>query len=106
MLLLSPMSSKAHFGVLVIPAFCLGRAALRLRSATLWTALALAVLLGFTSIKDPLGERLYTLALWCGATTWQTLALLAGCLLGVRWTDAAARVRARRQQEEELAVAA
>jgi hypothetical protein len=106
MLLLSPMSSKAHFGILVIPAFCLGRAALRLRSTTLWALLALAVVLGITSTKDPLGERLYTLFLWCGATTWQTLALLAGCVLGVRWTDAAERVQVQRPQTEGLAAAA
>lgn len=81
MLLLSPMSSKAHFGTLVLPGFCLARAALPSRSRFLKGVLAAAVVLGLLCNKDPLGERLYTLSLWYGVVTWQTLLLLAGCLL-------------------------
>lgn len=90
MVLLSPMSSKAHFGTLVLPGFCLARAALRPRSAErlphwlLTGVLATAVVLGLLCNKDPLGERLYTLSLWYGVVTWQTLFLLAGCLLAYR----------------------
>jgi hypothetical protein len=80
MLLLSPMSSKAHFGTLVLPGFCLARAALHSRSRLLSLMLAASVLLGLLCNKDPLGERLYTLSLWYGLVTWQTLLLLAGCL--------------------------
>jgi hypothetical protein len=81
MLLLSPMSSKAHFGVLVLPGFCLARRAVASRSRLLWTLVLLALALGMISNKDPIGDWLYSLTLWYGFTTWQTLLLLAGCLL-------------------------
>ena len=92
MLLLSPMSSKAHFGVLLVPGFCLARSALaggqgRYASRVL---LGLAVGLAVVANKDLLGGRLYTLALWYGSATWQALALLAGCLLALRGRQAQA----------------
>ncbi len=91
MLLLSPMSSKAHFGTLVLPGFCLARAALRSYGRILKGVLAGAVVLGLLCNKDPLGERLYTLSLWYGLVTWQTLLLLAGCLLVLRQVERDAR---------------
>jgi hypothetical protein len=84
MLLLSPMSSKAHFGTLLVPGFCLARAALSPGRRAERALLAVAVALSLLASKGPLGERLYTLGLWYGALTWQTLALLAGCLLALR----------------------
>jgi hypothetical protein len=90
MLLLSPMSSKAHFGTLVLPGFCLARAALLTRGWLRKGVLAGAVILGLLCNKDPLGERLYTLSLWYGVVTWQTLLLLAGCLLVYRQQPAPA----------------
>lgn len=83
MLLLSPMSSKAHFGTLLVPGYCLARATFNSRSRLLGSLLLVAVLLGLLSNKDPLGERLYTLSLWYGVVTWQSLVLLAGCLLAI-----------------------
>jgi hypothetical protein len=87
MLLLSPMSSKAHFGVLILPGFCLARAALVDNRRLLLPVLAAAVLLAVASNKDLLGERLYTLSLWLGCVTWETLVLLAGCLVLVARGD-------------------
>jgi hypothetical protein len=84
MLLLSPMSSKAHFGTLLVPGFCLARAALNPDRRAERALLALAVALSLVASKGPLGERLYTLSLWYGALTWQSLALLAGCLVALR----------------------
>jgi hypothetical protein len=84
MLLLSPMSSKAHFGVLVVPGFVLGRAALTSGSRFLWACLIMSVALALLSNKDPLGEELYTLTLWYGTVTWQTLVLLVACLVVCR----------------------
>jgi hypothetical protein len=84
MLLLSPMSSKAHFGTLIVPGFCLARSALLSRSRTLVAVLLGAILLGLLSNKDPLGERLYTLSLWYGVVTWQTMLMLTGCLFAYR----------------------
>jgi len=87
MLLLSPMSSKAHFGVLIVPGFVLGRVAVASRNWLLRTFLLVPVLLGLLSNKDPLGEDLYTLTLWYGTATWQTLLLFGGCLAVVFWLD-------------------
>jgi len=84
MVLLSPMSSKAHFGTLVLPGICLARAALHSYSRLLKAVLVAAVVLGLLCNKDPLGEKLYTLSLWYGLVTWQALFLLAGCLLAYR----------------------
>jgi hypothetical protein len=83
MLLLSPMSSKAHFGVLVLPGFCLARRAIATRGRLQQTVFFLALVLGLVSNKDPIGDLLYSLTLWYGFTTWQTLLLLAGCLLAL-----------------------
>jgi hypothetical protein len=88
MVLLSPMSSKAHFGTLVLPGFCLARAALSSRNRILKGALAAAVALGLLCNKDPLGERLYTLSLWYGVVTWQALLLLTACLFVYRQKQA------------------
>src|SRR5262249_2356088 len=93
MLMLSPMSSKAHFGTLLVPGFCLARAALSSRSRLLAAVLLGAVLLAVLSNKDPLGERLYTLSLWYGVVTWETLLLLAGCLLALGREHVEARAR-------------
>jgi hypothetical protein len=93
MVLLSPMSSKAHFGTLVLPGFCLARAALRSRRQLLKGVLVGAVVLGLLCNKDPLGERLYTLSLWYGVVTWQTLLLLAGCLLAYRQMQTSIRTQ-------------
>jgi hypothetical protein len=80
MLLLSPMSSKAHFGVLIVPGFILARAALTSGSRFLWGCLLPAFALSLLSNKDPLGEDLYSLTLWYGTATWESLFLLVGCL--------------------------
>jgi hypothetical protein len=80
MLVLSPMSSLAHFAILILPAFCLARAAVSTRHCAAWIAPFLAALLALTASKDLLGERLYTVLLWGGSVTCQTLILLAGCL--------------------------
>jgi hypothetical protein len=93
MLLLSPMSSKAHFCTLLVPGCCLARMALGSRSRLLGYLLLGAVLLAVLSNKDPLGERLYTLSLWYGVVTWETLLLLAGCLLALRRERAEAQAQ-------------
>src|SRR5262249_25656162 len=83
MLLLSPMSSKAHFGVLVLPGFLLARTAAE-RGRLPGVLLAAAVALALVANKDPLGERLYTMALYYSTVTGEAVALLAGCLLILR----------------------
>jgi hypothetical protein len=94
MLLCSPMSSKAHFGVLILPGFCLGRAVVVEKRRRLWPLLVAAVLLAVMVNKGPLGERLYTLSLWCGCATWHALLLLGASLIQMklRGGDAAAEM--------------
>jgi hypothetical protein len=84
MLLLSPMSSMAHFGVLILPGMCLARRAVATRGPVLAGLLGGAVLTALASNKDLLGDRLYTVALWGGCVMWNTAFLLAGCLLELR----------------------
>jgi hypothetical protein len=84
MLLLSPMSSKAHFGVLVLPGFFLARAAAAARGQLLGGLLLGAAALAVLASKDLLGEKLYTLTLWYSTVTAETLVLLAGCLIVLR----------------------
>jgi hypothetical protein len=84
MLLLSPMSGRAHFGLLLLPGFCLARIAFATGSRALWTLLGLAVLLTLVANKDLVGRTLYDAFLWGGATTACTLLLWLGCVL-VLW---------------------
>jgi hypothetical protein len=91
MLLLSPMSSMAHFGTLVIPGLFLAQTANRSRSVLLTCLLAGSAALALTANKDLLGGRLYTVALWSGSVMWNTLFLLAGCFVALRETAIEAR---------------
>lgn len=80
MLLLSPMSHKTHFGLLLIPAFALGRAWFDRRSRGLTAVLVLVLILQIGSLRAvsvPLGY----LASWFGAQMLTTLFLLIGCWL-------------------------
>jgi hypothetical protein len=80
MLLLSPMSSMAHFGVLVVPGFCLARRVFARRDRLLTALLFAAAAAALASNKDVLGGRLYTVSLWAGCVMLNTLLLLAGSL--------------------------
>jgi hypothetical protein len=80
MLLLSPMSSMAHFGILVLPGFCLARRAIARREPLLTVLLLTAAVAACASNKDLMGGRLYTVSLWGGCVMWNTLFLLVACL--------------------------
>jgi hypothetical protein len=80
MLLLSPMSSMAHFGVLVLPGFCIARRVWNSADRVLMALLLGAIAAALASNKDLLGGRLYTVALWGGCVMLNTLFLLAACL--------------------------
>lgn len=84
MLLLSPMSSPAHFGTLILPGFCLARWSLQQRSWGLLSLLLLVNLLVLSQCRDLVGSYLHGCFLWMGLPMWSTLLLLAGCLR-VRW---------------------
>ncbi|MCB0133988.1 MAG: hypothetical protein KDD75_02635, partial [Caldilineaceae bacterium] len=80
MLLLSPMSGRAHFGLLFLPSFCLARTAVATRDRLLWAILVVSVALTLVANKDLVGSTLYDLFLWSGATTLVALLLWAGCV--------------------------
>jgi hypothetical protein len=83
MLLLSPMSSKPHFGILILPILLLARRAVLgadpLAIACLGTALGCAAL----SCMDLAGPRLYAWATWHGSVMGVCLALFAGGVAGL-----------------------
>lgn len=80
MLLLSPMSSPAHFGVLLLPGLCLARTATIDRSRFLWILLGVSAAVSVAMNGDLAGRLLRTLMLWSGTITIVTLLLWAGCV--------------------------
>ena len=78
MLLLSPMSSKAHFGILILPAFCLARVLESRQKALAIFFLAIPLLMGILLNKDLSGANIYTLLLWVAGVTWSTISLFLG----------------------------
>ena len=78
MLLLSPMSSKAHFGILILPAFCLARMLESQKKILALFFLAVPLLIGFLLNKDLSGANIYTLLLWVAGVTWSTISLFLG----------------------------
>jgi type IV secretory pathway VirB3-like protein len=79
MVLLSPQSSKPHFCILLLPAFCLARIAVVQRSRLLLALLSAAAACGLIANKDLVGEQIYDWVLWHGLITLATLLLFAGC---------------------------
>jgi hypothetical protein len=84
MLLLSPMSSPAHFGLLLLPGFCLARLAVYRKDRVLRAMLAAAILTTLPLQKDLVRSWLYTRSLELGLIMWVTIFLLIGCLVGLR----------------------
>ena len=78
MLLLSPMSSKAHFGILILPAFCLARMLESKQKALAIFFLAIPLMMGILLNKDLSGANIYTLLLWVAGVTWSTISLFLG----------------------------
>ena len=78
MVLLSPMSSKPHFCVLVIPAWALARAGFEQRRKWLVVS-TIAAVLGILPNKDLLGGYAYDWVLWYGVIPIETLVLFTGC---------------------------
>lgn len=78
MLLLSPMSSKAHFGILILPAFCLARMLESNQKTLAIFFLAIPLIMGILLNKDLSGANIYTLLLWVAGVTWSTISLFLG----------------------------
>ncbi len=84
MLLLSPASSKGHFVVILIPAFCLARLAILDRDRIATATMAVAVLCAVASHRTLVGTTIGDPAQWAGAITVMAVALLLGCALAGR----------------------
>lgn len=78
MVLLSPMSSKSHFCILILPGMMLARVAWEQRSKVLGTLFIAANVIGFIALTW-WGEYVARVSLFYGAVTIKTMLLLAGC---------------------------
>ncbi len=79
MVLYSPMSSPAHFGVLLLPGCLLARAVIVDRRFGLLVPLAVMVAVGAAANKDLVGRAVSMWHLWYGLTMWSAVAALFGC---------------------------
>ena len=100
--LLSPVSSKPHFAVLLLPGFFLARAAVEQTERWPRVLLAAAIAAGLVSNKDLVGGFVYDNVIWRGSVLWNTIFVLAGCVV-VLWRstereriDGCARLRGGR----------
>ncbi len=84
MLLFSPMSSKYHFGTLLLAGFALGRTALEQPSRWIRGVVALSLVAAAFVPKFPWGTMVYSYALWNSVTVWHAAILLLGCQI-VLW---------------------
>jgi hypothetical protein len=79
MLLLSPHSSKPHFCTLLLPGFCLARAALLWPDRKLLVLVLLAAALTTVIHKDLVGRTLHLWFMWHGVPTLAAVLLFIGC---------------------------
>lgn len=80
MLLLSPMSGKPHFCVLVLPAFLVARRALEHRDRIAQIAIVLSILLVLLLDRNYLGRLIGNGALYFGSITAAALLLYIACI--------------------------
>ncbi len=85
MVLLSPMSSKPHFCVLIVPAWALARAGFE-RSRVLLVVSGIVAVLGLLPNKDLLGGDAYDWIIWYGTVPLEALVLFGGCTWAARLT--------------------
>ena len=79
MLMLSPMSHKTHFCILLLPAFCVARLAVAKRSLMAWCALLTCIMLVMVLDRSFIGRPRGNLLMWLGSVTAGSLALWAAC---------------------------
>ncbi len=89
MLLLSPMSSKAHFGTLILSGFCLARRLVQRPDKVLGALFVGALLAELFSLR--LMGDLGGVGLWLGFLSCVTLLHLIGCGYALRTQGAAPR---------------
>jgi hypothetical protein len=84
MVLLSPISSKPHFCVLLLPAWIVAREAIVSRDRLVIAASFLSALMGVAANKDLVGSAIYDALKWSGVITAEALLLCITCLW-IRW---------------------
>ena len=86
MLLFSPNSSRAHFCIMYLPAFCVARWAVRDEQIVMRVLFAMAIVFSTLSIHIRLGSTLAgeQLMLWIGVVTLSAVSLLIGCAIAVQ----------------------
>jgi hypothetical protein len=92
MVLLSPQSSKPHFCTMILPSFCLARAALAWPSKPILVVFLGALALGLAANKDLVGRPVYDWLKWYGGMTIETVLLFVGCCIGLVYRPAASIV--------------
>lgn len=80
MLLFSPNSSPAHFGVMLLPAFCIARIAIMGKNHGLAACLIAATFFTLVSNNIPGLKPLHILTHWAGAISMAALILWAACI--------------------------
>lgn len=78
MVLMSPMSSKSHFGILILPGMVLARVAWTQQSKVLWMLFIAGNVIGITALTW-WGNYIAYVSLFYGVVTIKSLFLLAGC---------------------------
>ncbi len=77
MVLLSPHSSKPHFCTLILPGFCVARAAIHGSQRRLLAVLGAALILALSANEDLVGEWLFSWTKWYGVLAGSSLLLYA-----------------------------
>jgi Glycosyltransferase family 87 len=85
MLMLSPMSSKPHFAILLLPQLALARVGWEQRDRLLLGLAVLTAIGGLCTGKDIIGRTAYEFLLWNGMVFWMTTALFLGCCHARYW---------------------
>jgi hypothetical protein len=101
MLMLSPMSHKTHFCILLLPGFCVARMAVEKQSIAGWCAVIACITLVAVLDRSIIGRPYGNLMMWLGAVTAGSAALWLACLGRL----AGNRREAHRVQANELTVA-
>jgi hypothetical protein len=85
-LLVSPMSDRSHFCILLVPAMCLARVAIDLRDQVARVCLLTAIVLSLVSYNLRLIPLVNRFTLYLGFVTFTTLSLLIDCWW-MRWKE-------------------
>ncbi len=81
MLLFSPMSSKPHFCVILLPAFCLARLAILRRDRWATGAVAVCIFLVVVLDRNVINRTVGDGAMWWGSVMWGAVVLWVGVVM-------------------------